>query len=214
MSSFQEYWGNRGHNILMDELNSGGLWSLTPEDRDRRGRQVLARGLRSIYEQWAAARRRIPATPSRASLSSSPPGTASSRTTRSSLAVTPATPMASSGCAIRSGANSGLKPSWKSQPVAVADIDVPISVDNATGSGMSEHLQPQEIGTPPSLGASSFPRDAPPTSDPVMFNADLSHYGTLEMDFTLPDLSQYDFNLDMPYSFGSSSGPGSQLQNS
>ncbi|KAI4603214.1 hypothetical protein KJ359_006007 [Pestalotiopsis sp. 9143b] len=57
MNSFQEYWTNRGRDILMDELNSSDIWVLSPDQRETQGRQILSRGLNSIYEQWNDSRR-------------------------------------------------------------------------------------------------------------------------------------------------------------
>lgn len=73
MNSFQEYWTNRGRDILMDELNSNGMWSLSPEEREAQGRQILAGGLNSIYEQWSELRRSASTTPSDPSIPASPP---------------------------------------------------------------------------------------------------------------------------------------------
>ncbi|KAI5918055.1 hypothetical protein F4810DRAFT_606439 [Camillea tinctor] len=67
MSSFHEYWTNRGHNILMDGLNSSGIWVLSIDQRDVQGRQILAGAMNLVYEQWVSRRNRgltSPRTPS------------------------------------------------------------------------------------------------------------------------------------------------------
>lgn len=73
MNSFQEYWTNRGHDILMDELDSNGMWSLTPDEREAQGRQILAGGLNLIYEQWTGLRRNAFLAPADQSMMASPP---------------------------------------------------------------------------------------------------------------------------------------------
>ncbi|KAF3011510.1 hypothetical protein E8E14_008626 [Neopestalotiopsis sp. 37M] len=57
LNSFQEYWTNRGHDVLLSELNRSGVWVLSPDEREVQAGQILARGLNSIYEQWAGLRR-------------------------------------------------------------------------------------------------------------------------------------------------------------
>ncbi|KAI0113684.1 hypothetical protein GGR51DRAFT_506241 [Nemania sp. FL0031] len=52
LSSFKEYWTRRGEDILMNEMNSTDLWSLSAEQREAQGRVILRRGLTMIYEQW------------------------------------------------------------------------------------------------------------------------------------------------------------------
>ncbi|KAH9908966.1 hypothetical protein F4778DRAFT_714758 [Xylariomycetidae sp. FL2044] len=83
MSSFREYWTNRGHDVLMRELDSCDVWSLSATERDFQARQVLARGLANIYEQWASTRSVTLATPTD-SLNSASPHRTPSRTSGTS----------------------------------------------------------------------------------------------------------------------------------
>ncbi|KAJ8130191.1 hypothetical protein O1611_g3438 [Lasiodiplodia mahajangana] len=56
LSSFKEYWTRQGEDILMDEMHSSDLWSLTTEQRESQGRLILRRGLTMIYEKWEETR--------------------------------------------------------------------------------------------------------------------------------------------------------------
>ncbi|KAI1632581.1 hypothetical protein F4809DRAFT_626881 [Biscogniauxia mediterranea] len=71
MSSFYEHLANRGPNILMDELNSSGIWSLSEDQRDVRGRHIVEGVIHLIHEQWASRRSRPPPLPQTSSPSSS-----------------------------------------------------------------------------------------------------------------------------------------------
>ncbi|KAI1491107.1 hypothetical protein F5X96DRAFT_632909 [Biscogniauxia mediterranea] len=63
MSSFYEHLANRGPNILMDELNSSGIWSLSEDQRDVRGRQIVKGVIHLVREQWVSRRSRPPPLP-------------------------------------------------------------------------------------------------------------------------------------------------------
>jgi hypothetical protein len=97
MTSFQEYWTNRGHEVLMNELNSNNMWSLSPEEREVQGRQILARGLNLIYEQWAGLGRIASTIPPDLAISTSPPATSTTESLLLPIEENPKDPISNIG---------------------------------------------------------------------------------------------------------------------
>ncbi|KAI1738732.1 hypothetical protein F4680DRAFT_166301 [Xylaria scruposa] len=88
--SFREFWSREGPEVLMNELNSGDVWSLSAEQREVLGRSLLRRALQEIYNQWITNRQiSDPATSSQPSSSSFGSTTAQQATAIRNPLITP-----------------------------------------------------------------------------------------------------------------------------
>ncbi|KAI0123322.1 hypothetical protein BJ170DRAFT_697815 [Xylariales sp. AK1849] len=194
MSSFQEYWENRGHNILMEQVNSSGMWSLSPEERDVQGRQILTRGLTLISEQWATSRRAV--TTVQPHLLSSSIGIAGTHSALSPSLPTPGTSVRSS----RHGSHIAATPSQQQQsqqqvPLLTATSSEEINHHCSQATNMAIASQPQgelpgaffaaQYGIAPYPAGNDFPE--------ILDNAISS-----TVDYSLLDLELFDFSLGEP----------------
>lgn len=165
MISFQEYWENRGHDILIREMDSSGIWNLSQEERDVQGRHILARGLTRIYAQWSN-RRSLAISPSTSS-------TVSNSLSESQSIGLPTLPTPSSSA-------SGSRPSdvvasnYQHQQASVdpalrqANIpEVPLNPEDiiAVTVPQAQTSQDLEIGTPNHNFTSDFDTPAMHSSD-------------------------------------------------
>jgi hypothetical protein len=130
LNSFQEYWTNRGHDVLMDELNQNHVWSLSPEERETQARQILARGLNSIYEQWAASRRVTSIATPYPNIPISPPLTSTRTSLGSSTAASSRSSIPNTNRAVLSAMN-------------LPDLEV--ADHAATVASQVEHVDPQRV---------------------------------------------------------------------